>query len=160
MTKFLRPALIAVLFATGFCWAGPDSKNGKSDEQIRQEKKEAIDDLFGGREYRSRDGKKEAEADIASGKPKYKTYGRQLAPQYEAARDKVFFDRFGVQHEGIAGCMVSESVVAYAKAYNARILSFVAERFGPNAWAEAEKEAYRQIEAVRQAKNAKKISGN
>jgi hypothetical protein len=151
-----RVSFITLLFVAS-CFSGRLGAQGKltpaEEEKVGQAKRAAIDDYYSGKEYLSRDGSKEAEVDITKGTPKYKEYGRALAPRYRQARDQVFIERFGIKHEQIAGCFVNEPLVAYAKAYNARILEYVAEQFGEGAWQEANAEAFRRIDEIQKQKN-------
>ena len=143
MKKFIATVLLLAAFVGGVC---------RSTAQNADKERQAKEDLLRGSEYLSRDGTKEAEADIAQGKPKYKSYGKGLAGVYRQARDNIFLGRFGVQYEPIAGCIVNEPLLEYAKAYNARILKYVAEKYGQNAWQEAEREVFHQIDAIQKQK--------
>ncbi|MGC4072759.1 MAG: hypothetical protein QM760_09605 [Nibricoccus sp.] len=86
------------------------AQNKPAPTDVEKARRAAIDDYSSGKEYLSRDGMKEAEADIEKGIPKYKEYGRRLAEPYRQARDKVFLQRFGIQHEPIAGCFIQRTV--------------------------------------------------
>ena len=146
------PTKLIVLSLALFCSVfnnveGNTTPNGEKIE--RKKGRDEIEDFYSGKTYLSRSGKNEAEIDIAKGCPKYKDYGRELGEPYKHARDEVFKERLGIHREQIAGCFVNDPMISYAKEYNARILKYVAEKFGKNAWQDANAEAIRRIDDLR-----------
>jgi hypothetical protein len=113
-----------------------------AEERAEDRRLQAIEDSFGAKLYRDRDGKKEAEEDIARGTPKLKEYGL-MYPDVLVFRS-ILHERFGVQAEVIAGCEVSEPLIKYAHAYNATVNAFIAKKYGQGAL-EALREEARQI---------------
>lgn len=67
--------------------------------------------------YADRDGAREAEADLAGGKLILFTYGYQLGDEESYAR--LMKRQHNVTVIPIAGCVVTESLVRYARDYNA-----------------------------------------
>jgi len=63
---------------------------------------------------------KDADKDISLGQTKYKLIG-ELAPFEEEAK-LLLKEKYGITVERIAGCVVEEDQVEYAKAYNIRVL--------------------------------------
>ncbi len=90
--------------------------------------------------YRHRDGRKDAEADIAHGKLRIVSYGLPVhwAPEYREIMQR----DYGVEVDSIAGCVVSGDLVKYAAAYNevmqARILARHGKQVFDDAVAKAE----------------------
>jgi len=107
----------------------------------RQEAKRerAAEERYFGASYRDRDGRKEAEADIDRGRPKYKEHGNHAGQtiQWRA----ILRVRFGIEAEAIADCVVSKALVDYADAYNATIETYIAEKYGRDAFRAAREEA-------------------
>jgi hypothetical protein len=107
----------------------------------------AIADYYSGKAFVARDGTKEAQTDIARNAPKVYLYGRIGADiDYRTA---ILKQRFGVVIDPLAGCIVSEPLVRFADDYNAEVRTFIAERFGPMAFEDAEKEAFARWKAKR-----------
>jgi hypothetical protein len=69
--------------------------------------------------YDTRDGKREAEADLAQGRAKWKVYGLYRGLEEDSARLK----RLGIQVDWFAGCIGSEGIERYAYRYNSTIYS-------------------------------------
>ena len=69
--------------------------------------------------YDTRDGKKEAEADLAQGHAKWKVYGLYRRMDEDSARMK----RLGVHVDWFAGCIVSDGILLYAYRYNLAVHS-------------------------------------
>ncbi|HZP59544.1 MAG TPA: hypothetical protein VFB27_04410 [Opitutaceae bacterium] len=111
--------------------------------------RQAVIDHLKGKEYLDRDGKKEAQDDIARGTPKLKLYGLEVGDFDERAA--VFRRRLGVELDPIAGCIVSDPLVKYADAYNAEVRRFLAAKFGPNAFDDVERESLRLWESKKDA---------
>ena len=68
--------------------------------------------------YEHRDGKKEAEADIAKGTPKWKVYGR--VSEYDV-RKVIAKEKLGLELDWFAGCLATEAIERYAFDYNSTI---------------------------------------
>jgi hypothetical protein len=88
-------------------------------------------------------GRKAAEADIRRGTPKMLTFG--LRAPWDRDIRQLLKEKFGVQMEGVAGCMVTQAQVDYANGYDDRIEKEIATRFGVKA--SVEEEAKRVYEA-------------
>ncbi len=69
--------------------------------------------------YEHRDGRKEAEVDIAQGQVKWKVCGLYSSESEDATRLK----RLGVQVDWFAGCIVSDAIYRYRYAYNSTVYS-------------------------------------
>lgn len=69
--------------------------------------------------YDVRDGKKEAEADIARGNPKWKVCGLVHDSREDVARLK----RLGIEFDWFQGCIVSEGILRYQYTYNSTVYS-------------------------------------
>jgi hypothetical protein len=98
-------------------------------------------------------GRKAAEADIRRGTPKMLVFG--LRAPWDSDIRQLLKEKFGVQLEGIAGCMVTQAQVDYANGYDDRIEKEIAARFGVTA--SVEEEAKRIYEA---RQKAGKLRGN
>lgn len=91
--------------------------------------------------YNYRDGRAEAEADLASGKKRLLTYGNQPA---EAAEYRDVLERvYRVRHESVTADPTLE-VKRYVAAYNAVMERSIMATFGPNTLAEAQAMARRR----------------
>lgn len=62
----------------------------------------------------------DAQHDLYQGTPKYKEYGALPSVKYAEALARVT-QAHGVEIERVAGCVVTEELVAYVEAYNAAI---------------------------------------
>src|SRR4051812_11923352 len=124
------PALLLACFVAVYVpWSA------KKEQEVVAEKKRALaranqakEDYFSGKAFVGRDGKKEAEGDISRGAPKLYLYGKTRVDIAE--RTAILKKRFGVELDALAGCMVSEPLVAFATGYNAVIQSHIASKFG------------------------------
>ncbi len=123
----------ALVVAFGTCYA---IWRSRARERAKAARRQSIDSLTGG-QYRSRDGQKEAEADIAKGLLKLKACGLPSAGNSEWR--EVLKERFGVEVERIAGCGVSDPLLAYAEAYNVTVEHYLAVKYGATALEEAQK---------------------
>jgi hypothetical protein len=138
--------LLAGFAAVYFPWSA------KKEQYLAAERERAVAranqaklDFYSGKAFVGRDGKKEAEADISSGKPKLFLYGKARADFDE--RTAIFKERFGVELDPLAGCIVSDPLVSFADAYNAVIQNHIAAMFGATAFEDADREALRRWEA-------------
>ncbi|MBS0631751.1 MAG: hypothetical protein JSS11_07530 [Verrucomicrobia bacterium] len=137
--------LVPVVALAGFGWAywlwSAEQSDAAATAQASalKARNEAKEDLYGGKAYAARDGEKEALADIAKGSPKYYVYG--LPARSESAMAEIMHSRFGIEWTRIAGCMVSDPLVRFADTYDKEVESYIARRFGPNAFVQAEKDA-------------------
>jgi len=77
--------------------------------------------------YAHRDGKREAEADIAAGRPKWKAYGRISDYEIRAALLK---EKLGVELDGIAECAVPDSIERFTFEYNTRMKEYLISVYG------------------------------
>ena len=76
--------------------------------------------------YDSRDGKNEAEADIARGTPKWKVSGRVIDAEAHAASLK----RLGIELDWFADCIATEGIIRYRYDYNTAIRSHFVRLIG------------------------------
>jgi len=76
-------------------------------------------------------GAKEAEQDIAAGHLELRTYGYPGPSRYEYGR--LLEQRLNVRYVAVAGCMVTEKLVADVDAYNERMQLEIERRYGPDA---------------------------
>jgi hypothetical protein len=146
-------AVVPVLLLVGFA-AVYTSWAGKKEREVAAEKKgmiaranQAKEDFYSGKAFIGRNGKKEAEVDLSRGAPKLFLYGKTRADVAE--RTAIFKQRFGVELDTLAGCIVSEPLVSFATDYNAVIRSHIAAKFGATAFEEADREAIRIWERKR-----------
>jgi hypothetical protein len=76
--------------------------------------------------YDHLDGKKEAEADIARGTPKWKVSGRVSDADEHAARLK----RLGIELDWFADCIATDGIVRYRYDYNSAIRAHFVQSVG------------------------------
>jgi hypothetical protein len=145
-------AIAPLLLLAGFAAVYESSSARNEEEKAAATKERAVasanqakEDYFTGKAFVGRDGKKEAATDISRGKPKLYLYGTTAADVRERA--VVLKERFGVESEPLAGCIVSQPLVAFVNAYNTANRSYVADRFGPTAFDAADRDAMRLWEA-------------
>jgi hypothetical protein len=83
-------------------------------------------------------GRQEAEWDIAAGRMKVRTYGYMagIGPEADRLRRRLR-NRYGLELEAVAQCVVSEELVERVRGYNGRIREQVARTFGDDAAREA-----------------------
>jgi hypothetical protein len=77
--------------------------------------------------YDHRDGKKEAEADIAQGRLKWKVSGR--VSDYEVRRT-LLKEKLGLELDWFTGCIGSEGIERYRLAYNSVIWTHATTIYG------------------------------
>jgi hypothetical protein len=137
---FLFPVLVVIGFAAYFSWwkfeAARDGAQKLANLALAKE------DLISGKVFVGRDGAKEAEVDLANGNARFMYYGRERSDMREYS--KILANRFGVTVDPLAGCMVSDPLVAYADSYNAVVRKYVDRKFGPTAFEQASQDASRQ----------------
>lgn len=111
------PIIIAAIFVA--CVAGVMVEwSNRLSLSAEQEKFES---------YQHRDGKKEAETDIATGAPKWKVYGR--VSEYDI-RKTLLKEKLGLELDWFEGCMVSEAIERYTFDYNATIRPYLVSVHG------------------------------
>lgn len=91
--------------------------------------------------FAGRDGRKEAEADLARGHPRYKEYG--FGAGMKRDWPNVLQVRFAVEVEPIADCVVSAALLKYVESYNATIEAHIAKKYGPGLFEAARQESLR-----------------
>ena len=79
--------------------------------------------------YRNR-GTSEARADVKAGRFLLKTYGLPMYTPCDAAEIRAAEQLYGVRHDVVAGCVVSEQLVHHAAGYNSVVEAALAKRFG------------------------------
>jgi hypothetical protein len=77
--------------------------------------------------YERRDGKAEAEQDIARGVLKWKVWGR--VSDFET-RQKILKEKLGVEVDWFADCEVTDAVAHYAARYNSTVRSHLVSTLG------------------------------
>jgi hypothetical protein len=127
-----------------------------ADQEARDRAQKMRRALVG--DYEGRDGQQEARDDLARNTPKLLGYG--LPVHWIGEFGEVLQRDYGVSREAIAGCVVSESLIQYAHAYNAVIEEHLKAKHGPDVMEVAVKKAEalyaeRRIshEAARKQKN-------
>jgi hypothetical protein len=98
------PIIVAAIFVAGIAGALVEWSNRQSIASSEADRDS----------YDTRDGKKEAEADIARGNPKWKVSGRVSEPEERAARLK----RLGIEMDWFADCLPTWGIVRYRYEYN------------------------------------------
>ena len=81
-----------------------------------------------GASYKGRDGAAEAKKDIASGNPRLMTYGLP-APSMEEF-SVLLYAKLGISCHMIAGCVVTDDLIKYARDYNGVITKYAEKKFG------------------------------
>jgi hypothetical protein len=78
--------------------------------------------------YDVKDGKSEAEADLAHGRPRWITFG---GPAFDVGPSTSMLSRrLGLQRDHIAYCMVPDGAKRYASEYNRVIFDHLTPRYG------------------------------
>lgn len=87
-------------------------------------------------------GEFEARIDIAHGRYKELTYGLPVMwfPTYQ----HLLRERYGVEVHPVAGCVVSDSLIAYIQSYNQVSTAAINKKFGRDVFKESADEASRQ----------------
>ncbi|MBL9188725.1 MAG: hypothetical protein JNK23_14680 [Opitutaceae bacterium] len=152
LVYIITPLAGFALFA-GYFIHWRDTRRQRSADEHHAAVKKADQDtraLFSGQNFVGRDGRAEALGDIARGAPKLLRYGRTAASERHFS--EILFDRFNVRLDPLAGCIVNEPLVNFADAYNASIHQFLAQKFGPSALADAERDAVEAWQLARAKK--------
>ena len=80
------------------------------------------------------EGRTEAERDIAAGAMKWKIYGHMAGlTTGDIAFARLMRERYGVEVEAVAQCVVTDELVHRAEGYNARISDELDAKFGSDA---------------------------
>jgi hypothetical protein len=90
-------------------------------------------------------GRMVAHFDVARGHYKQLGFGLPVAYRPEYAR--LLRERYGIEYRAVAGCVVSESLIAYVGAYNAVSTAAANRRFGHDVFRQCEEDARRNWEA-------------
>lgn len=75
-------------------------------------------------------GKAEAQADIEQGKLKLKVTGWGADPEVEKKRFTNIYQKYEIEMERIADCMISHGIIGYQKGYNQVMKSAIHQRYG------------------------------
>ncbi len=134
---------LVIIFTVSGCTHGANQRNSSIDNStIKPE--EPLD------AYHGRDGAQEAIRDLQHKCARYCIYGRSagrpILPEWNALAK----ERFDINVEAIAGCLISDELVKYANEYNRILFDYVAKTFGPDAWQACE------IDAAKMSKSASK----
>ena len=89
-------------------------------------------------------GQLAAQYDLMRGYPQVLAFGHPTAWRPEYAR--LLRERYGIKMEVVAGCGVSESLIAYVEGYNQTTMRAVNRRFGYNVFEEIASDASRNWE--------------
>ncbi len=84
-------------------------------------------------------GRSEARRDLTNGVLRLPMYG--LPAPWSVEFDRILAVRYHVDRFGLAGCLVSDGLVAYANGYSEVSKRFIEERHGTNLWKEVQAEA-------------------
>lgn len=84
-------------------------------------------------------GRSEARRDLTNGVVQLPMYG--LPAPWSGEFGRILEEKYHVGRFGLAGCLVSEGLVAYANGYSGVSKRFIEERHGTNLWQEAQAEA-------------------
>lgn len=97
------------------------------------------------------EGRADAKRDLASGILRLHAYG---LPAWSAEEyDRIFLEEYGVEHEWVAGCVVTTRLVEHARGYNEVMSAAIEQRFGADIFdrveARARTEERARVEAYR-----------
>ena len=87
-------------------------------------------------------GRADAKADLSHGR--FRELGFGLPAPWLPLYASILKERYGVEFEGVAGCMVTQETVNYVRGYNAVSAEAILRRFGRDVLTEAEQEASRR----------------
>ncbi len=90
-------------------------------------------------------GRADALKEIAQGTLALETMG--LPPVSRGAYIDILKQRHGIQLRAVAGCLVTPSITGHARGFNEVMLAEIQKRFGPDALANAERDAESQSSA-------------
>jgi hypothetical protein len=128
-TSHLTPALFAMLlFGTVVLNSSEPVEHPKSSDKMG-----ALDS------YEGRDGTREAKAALREGRLVVLRYGQPAV--WVSDYQRILRERYQIEVRTIAGCIVSEGLLAYARDYNAVMRPVIAERFGADVFDKVAKEA-------------------
>jgi hypothetical protein len=85
------------------------------------------------------EGRAQAESDIAVGKLCVKTYG--LPAPWSQKYEALVKEKYGVEFDTVAGCVVSDELVERTAGYNEPMLREIRRQFGPDALEKLTEEA-------------------
>ena len=85
--------------------------------------------------YRHRDGRKEAESDLAHGKLRVVSFG--LPAHWSGEYREILLHDYHIEHHAIAGCVVSEGILRYAAAYNQVMAQRIQALYGTHVFDDA-----------------------
>jgi hypothetical protein len=146
----LVPIVLTACFSGYACWwsKAEDKRIASTREATVLAEKAEKDAFYNGDEFKGRDGRKEAQSDIARQAPKLLLYGRAAADVAERAA--ILKDRLGITVNSLAGCIVSPPLTRFADNYNSEVRQFIAAKFGPNALEQVERDATQRWQTARQ----------
>jgi len=84
-------------------------------------------------------GRIAAHIDVARGH--YKILGYGLPVVWQPAYARILKERYGIEYEGVAGCIVSDSLVSYVEGYDAVSTHAANRKFGSDIFRKASDEA-------------------
>ncbi len=77
--------------------------------------------------------------ELAAGRLALETYG--LPSRSRGAYIDILKEKYGIQLRMTAGCIVNSTITGHARGFNETMMAEITKRFGPDALAQAEKEA-------------------
>ncbi|OYW75039.1 MAG: hypothetical protein B7Z37_15345 [Verrucomicrobia bacterium 12-59-8] len=85
-------------------------------------------------------GRADARKDLKAGKLRVETMGGPPAP-WEGTYERLMKERYGIEFQWVADCVVSDRVISHAKGYNGIMGAEIARRFGDDALKKTAEEA-------------------
>jgi len=86
----------------------------------------------------------DAKVDFASGKLRIESYG--LASGWSRDYKLILKEKYGIEHDSVAGCLVSPWITGHAKAYNKEMKEKIKERYGDSIFEDSIEEARHDFE--------------
>jgi hypothetical protein len=101
----------------------------------------------------------EARKDIAAGRYHILTYGLPLPGS--SRTDALLEQRYGIEYQGVAGCIVDEGIMEWASAYNQISVAAIKKKFGGDVFERTRHDAWveEQRELAEAAKRSKPGNG-
>lgn len=85
-------------------------------------------------------GRADARKDLKAGKLKVEVMGGPPAP-WEGTYGRLLKERYGIEYNWVADCVVSDQVIGHAKGYNEIMGAEITRRFGKDALGKTAEEA-------------------
>ena len=88
-------------------------------------------------------GRADARKDLQAGKLRVETMGFPPAP-WEKTHERLLKERYGIEFQWVADCVVSEGIIGHAKGYNEIMTAEIARKFGDDVLKKTADEARKQ----------------